>query len=154
MTTALHLLRVLVLMHRTASLPDVELTRAAPAVAAALEAETPEFPAELLLAIAWGESRFDSTVHTGRACGIMQTIARRPGDCATWREPRAAFAAGVAELTEWAHDRRTGGNVRLVLLAQACGNAAFDGTCRKTRWPGWVLGRAEQLGYNPQRRSM
>lgn len=150
----LHLLRTLTLIVRTMSLPDVEPERVLPAVIAAVDAETDEFPAELLLAIAWGESRFDSSVRTGHACGIMQTIPKRDSDCAAWRDPSAAFAAGVAELNEWMHDHRTHGDVHLVLLAQACGNSAFAGTCAKTRWPGWVLARAFRLGYHPSRSAL
>jgi hypothetical protein len=42
-------------------------------------------------------------------------------------------------------DRRVRGDLRLALLYRACGNRAFDGTCRKRAWPGWVLRRAAAL---------
>lgn len=138
-------------LHRRASeLPDVRAELIAPTVAAALTAETPEFPAELLIAIAWGESRFEPGAHTGRACGPMQTIART-GDCERWRDPFAGFQAGVDELTQWSRDRRTHHELRLILGAYACGNSIFDGTCTKTRWPSWVLARAKRLGLRDVR---
>lgn len=144
--------RALTLWRRAAELPDVRPKLITPSVAAALTAETNEFPAELLLAIAWGESRFEPGTHTGRACGPMQTIAR-DGDCARWCDPIEGFKAGVVELTEWSHDRRTHGDLRSILLAYACGNSAFDGSCTKKRWPGWVLVRARKLGMHDVRAS-
>jgi hypothetical protein len=134
------------LIEATSQLPDVEPAFVEPTVRAALAEETARFPAELLIAIAWGESRFDATVITGKCCGTMQTMAHSRADCIRWRDPRASFAAGVAELDEWAHDKHTHGALRLILLAQACGYSAFNGTCKKTRWPSWVLARARRLG--------
>lgn len=142
--------RALRLFHRASELPDVRAELVAPTVAAALTAETPEFPAELLVAIAWGESRFEPGAHTGRACGPMQTIARA-GDCERWRDPFKGFQAGVVELTTWSHDPHTHGDLRLVLGGYSCGYAAFNGTCRKARWPGWVLTRARKLGMRDVR---
>lgn len=146
--------RALTLWRRAAELPDVRPELILPSVSAALTAETPEFPAELLLAIAWGESRFEPGTHTGRAYGPMQTIAR-PGtnDGARWRDPIEGFKAGVAELREWSRDHRTHGDLRSILFAYACGNAAFNDTCTKTRWPGWVLARAHKLGMRDVRPS-
>lgn len=135
------------LFELTIQLPDVQAMKALGAVDGAVRAETPSLPAELLIAVAWGESRFETRTLTGRCCGPMQTMARSSGDCRRWSDPVEGFKAGVAELDAWAHDRRVAGNVRRMLLAQACGNAAFDGTCSKTAWPGWVLRRANRLGY-------
>lgn len=143
--------RALRLWHRACELPDVRPELITPTITAALTAETPEFPAELLLAIAWGESRLDSTIKTGKACGPMQSIPSHASDCVRWCDPIEGFKAGVAELIEWSHDKRTRGDVRLVLLAMACGNSAFDGTCKKKRWPGWVLARAHRLGMHDVR---
>lgn len=138
-------------LHRRASeLPDVRAELIAPTVAAALTAETAEFPAELLVAIAWGESRFEPTAHTGRACGPMQTIGKR-ADCARWADPFEGFKAGVNELRTWSRDRRTHRELRLILGGYSCGYAAFNGTCTKTRWPSWVLARAHKLGMHDVR---
>jgi len=131
---------------RAQELPDIEPQLVLPNVLAAFNAETIEYPAELLLAIAWGESRFKSDITTGHVCGVLQTVPRIPSDCRRWLNVFAGYQAGVDELIEWARDRRSRGDLRLVLLARACGNSAFIDTCRKQRWPGWVLRRARQLG--------
>jgi hypothetical protein len=138
--------RTFELYQRTNQLADVDPELILPAVTAALTAETDRFPAELLLAVAWGESRFISSTHTGKACGIMQTIPSKPDDCRRWLDPVEGFKAGVAELIEWSRDARTHNDVRTILLAYACGNQAFDGTCIKEKWPDWVLARARRLG--------
>lgn len=143
--------RTFELYQRTSQLPDVNPELVLPTVTAALTAETDRIPAELLLAVAWGESRFISATHTGKACGIMQTIPSSLDDCNRWLDPVEGFRAGVAELTEWSHDARTHGDLRLILLAQACGNRAFDRTCTKKTWPGWVLARAHRLGMHDVR---
>jgi len=133
------------------SMPDVRPTQATEAARAALIVETAELPAELLLAIAWGESRFDPTVVTGKACGPMQTIPSRPDDCARWRDPVEGFRAGRDELAdELMHDHRVHGDLRLALLAYACGNSVFDGTCKKLGWPSVIIERAKGLGWRPR----
>lgn len=130
----------------TSRLPDVEPNVVVPAVIGAMAAETPDFPAELLIAIGWGETRLDSRVHTKYVCGVMQAVITKRSDCEQWStDPIAGFRAGVAELEEWRHDRRTGGKLTNVLLAQACGQKAFEGTCQKGHWPAWVIGRARCL---------
>jgi hypothetical protein len=134
------------LLHRVERLPDTRPELALITTLAALSAESDRFPAELLIAIAWGESRLEPTTKTGRACGPMQTIAVKPGDCERWATPLYGYQAGVDELTEWSNDKRTRGDLELVLLAYACGSSAFNGTCKKTSWPGWVLKRARRLG--------
>jgi len=132
-------------------LPDVQPDRVLPAVVGAVRAETPEYPAELLLAIAWGESRLDPTVRTGKVCGILQVnpvdIHRPHSDCDAWsRDVGEGMRAGVVELEMLSADPRVRGNLWLTLLYRACGNAAFDGTCQKTLWPNWVLNRARCMG--------
>lgn len=146
------------LFEATAKLPDIEPNLILPTVRGALVAETERWTAPLLVSIAWGESRFESWNKTvssasslGHVCGPMQTMPQRAGDCALWADPVEGFRAGVAELDEWARDKRTRGAVWWVLLGQACGNSAFDGTCSKTWWPSWVIERAKRLGYVPAR---
>lgn len=138
------------LRHNARLLPDVRLTDVEAAVEAAISVETPDLPASLLVSIMWGESRFVPDVRTGRVCGVMQVnpsdIGRPRSDCTRWKHDiRAAAAAGVKELQMMLGDRRVSGNLRKALLYRACGNSAFDGTCKKGRWPGWVLRRATKL---------
>lgn len=132
-------------------LPDVQPELVDPAVDAALATETPAIPSELLLSIAWGESRFRPDQRTGVVCGALQVnpadIGEPRENCARWsNNTRLGFAAGVRELEMMLADRRVHGNLRLALLYRACGNAAFDGTCAKGRWPEWVLVRAAMIG--------
>lgn len=132
------------------SLPDVRREHLLPALEAAIAHETPEIPAELLVSIMWGESRFIPNKRTGRVCGLMQVspadIGKPRRDCLVWeRDVGAAVAAGVLELKIMLRDGRVRGDVRKALLYRACGNSAFDGTCQKKGWPGWVLDRAQRL---------
>lgn len=131
-------------------LPDVPSERVDAAVDAAFAAETDEVPAELLLSIAWGESRFDSTARVGRVCGIVQVAPRYVGKtkavCKVWaHDLTAAFRAGALQLEDMLRDPRVRHDMRKALLYRACGNSAFDGTCRKAAYPGWVLRRAAFL---------
>ena len=136
-------------LHRLAEgLPDVLPIDADEAVDAALAVETAQIPAELLIAIAWGESRFVPTTVTGKACGPMQTISTSLAGCLAMQAPIVGFGAGVAELTAWL--RLSRGDLRLALAGYACGMSAFSGTCHKMAWPGWVLYRARRLGYRSQ----
>lgn len=124
-------------------------------VDAAISAETRRVPAELLLAVAWGESRFRTDVATGRVCGPLQVA---PGDlgmpyqrtCEIWeQEPVEAYAAGVKEIEMMLADARVHGSMTLALMYRACGNAAFWASpCVKAKrmWPAWVLARAAFLG--------
>lgn len=138
------------IMANALSLPDVRESDVRPAVEAALRHETAEIPAELLVSIMWGESRFIPTIRTGIVCGIMQVgphnINRPRKVCSTWdRDVDMAVADGVRELKMLLSDKRVRGNVRRALLYRACGNAAFNGSCKKGAWPGWVLQRARRL---------
>lgn len=131
-------------------LHDVDSALVDPAVDAALATETLAVPAELLLSIAWSESRFRPDQRTGVVCGALQVnptdIGEPRGNCAHWAsDTRLGFAAGVRELEIMLGDRRVHGNLRLALLYRACGNVAFDGTCTKTKWPQWVLARADMI---------
>lgn len=132
------------LIRRTEALPDVARHDAEVAARTALLVETADVPAELLIAIAWGESRFVPTTITGRACGLVQTIGASPSACKAMTVPIIGMLAGIAELRGWL--RIAHGDLRLALLAYACGYSAFDGTCSKQAWPGWVLHRARSLG--------
>lgn len=134
--------RFIVVLERVAQLPDVEPEQVLPTTIAAFYTETDEYPAELLLALAWSESRFEPTTITGHAYGVLQ-VSRIPSAC---RSAVDGYRAGVAELQELARDRRTSGQLDRVLLYRACGNAAFNGTCTKQRWVTAALHRARRLG--------
>jgi hypothetical protein len=138
------------LTRQAQALPDVAGADAKIAVEAALLVETEELPAELLVAIAWGESRFISSTVTGRACGPMQTIAWSRASCRAMQIPLVGFALGVVELKQWLRVAR--GDLRLALLGQACGWSAFREGCSKGQWPGWVLRRASVLGLTVARK--
>lgn len=123
--------------------PDVAYAHAEAASAAA----TAEIPAELLLGIAFVESRFDTTAvsrveghvrRTGRwpsriaparldrraslFCGPLQTYARSWSACLAMRDLRTAYTAAVAELSQWLRDRRVHGNTTRALAGHGCGN--------------------------------
>jgi hypothetical protein len=111
--------------------------------------ETECAPAELLLALAWGESRFESDA--APACGVMQVypsdLGLAPAACQAWRSSALeGFRAGVLELeTEFA-DSRVRGDLRAALLYRACGNAAFvAGACGKHGWVDAALTRYRTL---------
>lgn len=132
-------------------LPDVVPEDAAVAVEAALIVESRTVPAELLVAIAWGESRFIPSTVTGRACGLLQVVASAPASCSALQIPIVGMLVGRLELEQWlalAH-----GDLHLALLGNACGMSALRGTCTKTAWPNWVLGRARWLGLDVGPRS-
>lgn len=129
-------------------LGDVSDSDAMMAVVSAHAAETKRYPAELLLAIAWGESRLIATTITGHACGPMQTIPVTRRECFFQRVSAIGFAAGVHELESWERDPYTRGHLELVLLGYAGGYAAFTEIDHPKRaWPRAILWRARQLGY-------
>lgn len=130
-------------------LPDVGLRDATVAAHAALLVETERVPAELLIAIAWGESRFVASTVTNRACGLLQVIAGSRAECSFLEIPLVNAYVARRQLEEWLRVSR--GDLRKALLGNACGFSAFTGTCSKTRWPGWVLERARSLGWSPKR---
>lgn len=139
---ALHHLYDTLQLHEAArGLPDVGSPDLADQfVDAALELQTPRVPASLLVALAWGESRFDSTARP--ACGAMQVYPRDLGEsqasCAEWRQDlRAGVRAGVREIETMLADKRVRGDMRRALLYRACGNRAFDGTCAAKKYA-WV----------------
>lgn len=145
--------RVLRLINNVSQLPDVDEQLLQPAIEAAVAAETKRIPAELLIAIAWGESRLNPHVRTGVVCGPMQVnptdIGRPRSDCEVWeRDITAGYRAGVTELETMLQDPRVHGSLERALLYRACGNALFRGKCTKMGWARWVLDRAAALRRN------
>jgi hypothetical protein len=112
----LWLVRVAFLIFSTLRLPDINPMLAVENVGVAIIVETDNYPAELLVSLAWAESRFDPSVKTKKVCGPLQVVPRSPDDCQGLMN---GFAAGVAELQELARDRRTHGDLELVLLYRA-----------------------------------
>lgn len=141
-------------------LPDVDAPdRIDHFVEAALTAQTSRVPAALLVALAWGESRFDSAARP--ACGVMQVYPRyldEPASaCDEWRRDlRAGVRAGVREIELMLDDKRVHGNMRRALLYRACGNSAFDGSCSKAKrsWVTAALARWRALSTYVALRSL
>src|SRR5262249_5967634 len=116
-------------------------------VEAAEASATDEIPSELLLGIAFVESRYDPTTtsrvegnvrKTGRYpstsapaqlnrraslfCGPLQTFAPSWSSCLRMRDLRTAYAAAAAELGQWLRDRRVHGSIPRALAGHGCGN--------------------------------
>jgi hypothetical protein len=139
-------------------------------VQAAIHASTDLVSAELLLAMAFIESRFEShtvsriegkrRVH-GRFtsttppkaldprgsmyCGPLQTRARTWDDCLEQRTNLVlAYSAGARELTNWLRDRHVGGDLTRALAGYGCGyHGVRTGKCN--RYPNRVLWQARQF---------
>jgi hypothetical protein len=130
-----------------AAVPTLTVEQAYAHAAAASAAATPRVPAQLLLAIAFIESRFDVTAtsrvegrtrrtgpypsatppaglaaHASLYCGPLQTFAGSWPACLELRALPAAYAAGAAELEQWLRDRRVHGDLTLALAGHGCGN--------------------------------
>lgn len=144
-------------------------------VQAASAAATDEVTAELLLGIAFIESRFDSTAvsrvegrtrRTGpyasttapasldrRAslfCGPLQTFAASWSACVAMRNLATAYAAGAAELRQWLRDPRVRGSTVRALAGHGCGNfGVVTGRCNG--YPERVLTITRQLRPQPVR---
>jgi len=134
----------------TADLPDTDPTRVGPMVITACAEATLKARAALLVALAWGESRFDQRAQP--LCGVLQVnpidINQPIGVCATWRtDLQLAVHAGVIEIEMLMADHRVAGDMRKMLLYRACGNKAFNGTCdaKKYAWVEAALARYLQL---------
>lgn len=134
-------------MRLQAAEPDLTFWDAFDHAAAAVDASTPRVQPELLLAIAFVESRFDVTAtsrvegkrrRTGHYasttppanlntrssmyCGPLQTFAGSWNECISLRDPHAAYTAGADELEHWLRDRRVRGDVTRALAGHGCGN--------------------------------
>jgi hypothetical protein len=138
-------------------------------VEAAEAAATDQISSELLLGIAFVESRYDPTAvsrverntrRTGRYpsttapaqldrraslfCGPLQTYASSWSACMGMRNLKVAYSAGVAELERWLSDRRVRGSISRALAGHGCGNrGVLTGACN--RYPNRVLAMQRQL---------
>lgn len=138
-------------------------------VQAATAAATERVPAELLLAVAYVESRYDVTalsriegktrVHgrypsttppknlrkgTSLYCGPLQTFARNWDECMKQRDLNVAYATAAKEIEHWLRDRRVRGDMTRALAGYGCGNHGVK-TGKCNRYPGRVLWQARRL---------
>lgn len=142
---------------------------------AAATAETEQVPAELLLGIAFVESRFDPRAvsrvegHTRKTgpylstqapahldrraslyCGPLQTYAPSWSACMAMRDLETAYAAGAAELAQWLRDRRVRGRTTRALAGHGCGNyGVLTGRCNG--YPERVLDMTRRIRATPAR---
>lgn len=153
----------------TATYPALDMEVAYEHAEAAAMAATDDIKAELLLAVAFVESRFDlywvSRVEgterrigrhpsdrpparwrrgTNLFCGPLQTMARTWDQCLSHRELRVAYETGAKEIDAWLKDRRVRGDLTRALSGYGCGNHGVrTGKCN--RYPGRVLYQARRL---------
>ena len=134
-------------MRLSVAQPQLSFWDAYENAAAAVEASTAHVQPELLLAIAFVESRFDVTAtsrvegHKRRTghyasttpppslntrmsmyCGPLQTFAGSWSECMAMRDPHVAYAAGADELERWLRDKRVRGDITRALAGHGCGN--------------------------------
>ncbi len=147
--------------------PAEALAHAREAMHAAAASE--DISPELLLAIAFVESRFDPTAlsrvegdqrrggrwpydvppkrltkGTSMFCGALQTRALTWQQCLKQRDLHYAYRRAVRELESWLHDRRVRGDITRALAGYACGNRGVK-TGKCNRYPGRVLWQARRL---------
>jgi hypothetical protein len=149
--------------------PQLDTADAFAHARAATHAATPEVSAELLLGMAYVESRFDpmgvSRIEgkkrrvgrypsweaparwrkgTSLYCGPLQTFAGTWEDCMKQRDLDVAYATAVEEVGRWLRDRRVRGDMTRALAGYGCGNRGVrTGKCN--RYPGRVLWQAKRL---------
>jgi hypothetical protein len=147
--------------------PAVAYDHAAAANAAATRYVSPE----LLLGIAFVESRYDPTAtsrvergvrHTGAYpsttppydldpgtslyCGPLQTYASSWSRCLAARDLASGYATGADEIGQWLRDPRVRGDVTLALAGHGCGNAGvMTGGCNT--YPARVLAVAAWIAH-------
>jgi hypothetical protein len=159
-----------------AAIPSVSIETAYEHASAACEAaEARDLQPELLLAVAYVESRFDPTAvsrvvaarrHTGsypsmrapagldvRAglfCGPLQTYAKSWAQCTSLRSLDQGYEAGARELSRWLADRHVRGSVSRALAGHGCGYfGVTSGRCNN--YPARVLA-VERRIRGPHRR--
>ena len=137
---------------------------------AAIAAATARVKPELLLAIAFTETKLDamalSRVEGGQRrvdrwesreppkrwrkgtslfCGPLQTQARTWDECLAQRDLPTAYATGVKEIEQWLDEPVGRGNLARALAGFGCGTeGARAGTCSNA-FEARVLGRAREL---------
>lgn len=131
-------------------LPDVRPELLEDAITAALGVETPDVPAELLLALAWHESRFEPGLRTGKVCGALQVVPAEVGErdardaCHRWSQDTwQGFEAGAKELRIWL--KHAHGDMAIALRGRACGWVGLTQSCGKEWWIRLVRQKAREL---------
>lgn len=161
-------------MRLQAAVPSLDLEMAYAHIEAAGAVATEQISVELLLGIAYVESRFDPTAlsrvegtarRTGRYpsttaparlnrrasmfCGPLQTYAPSWSRCLAMRDLKTGYAAAVEELEQWLRDRRVRGSVARALAGHGCGNVGVLSRGVVTRscngYPGRVLAMERQF---------
>ncbi|MDB4958649.1 MAG: hypothetical protein JWO36_6218 [Myxococcales bacterium] len=156
-----------------AAVPTLDVMDAYAHASAAIEASTGSVEPELLLAIAFVESRFDPTAtsrveggkrktghYAGTAppesldtraslyCGPLQTFASTWTECLRLRQLSSAYSAGVSEIETWLRDRRVHGSVTKALAGHGCGNyGVLTGRCNE--YPSRVLRIEHRFAIQP-----
>lgn len=140
--------------------------RAAEHAAAAIAAERGGVSAELLLAAAYSETRYDAT-HVGAhgphgLCGALQATATSDLECTTWGTDIAAgYAAGAEQIAAWRRACSRASRRGAWSTIDDCALAGYGGGWRAvaagtSTYPARVAGRARRirrlersLGYAP-----
>lgn len=165
--------RLALAMQLHAAVPELPVFDAIQHASAAVDSATPKLRPELLLAIAFIESRYDTTAtsrvesgtrRTGSRpsilpprnldrnaslyCGPLQTFASSWSECIGLRDSRRAYAAATKELLTWLRDPRVGGDVTRALAGHGCGNHGVT-TGRCNGYPQRVLATERRL-FSPR----
>lgn len=135
---------------RVLALGDVRPELIDDAVVAALGVETDDVPAELLLSLAWWESRLEPSLRNGHVCGALQVKPEDVGErsfrdaCHRWSQDTwQGFKAGADELELWlGHSHRS---LYVALRARACGWIGLSRGCGKGWWIDRVRRTTRQL---------
>jgi hypothetical protein len=159
-----------------ASVPTLDVSEAYAHAAAATAAATEEVSAELLLGVAYVESRYNPTAlsrvvdgvrktglyrstrrperdpGTSMFCGPLQTYARTWSECLAMRDLTTGYEAATRELQQWLRDRRVRGDITRALAGHACGNHGVN-TGKCNRYPQRVLAKARRLRGAASRRA-
>jgi len=163
LTVALFFQHLELALRLTAAVPALDPATAFAHAVAAHEARSDAIEPELLLAMAYIESRYDPTSlsrvegekrRTGpwraevppRAmnrrssmfCGPLQTHARTWKQCLEQRQLAVAYPKAVSELEDWLRDRRVRGRLTKALAGYGCGNHGVN-TGKCNRYPERVL---------------
>jgi len=107
---------------------------------AAVVAELPGLPAEVLLATASVESSFRHKLHgrlktargISRFCGVLQAMSKGSRKrCVELTDMLTGYVVGAEEIAYWL-DRRCGGRLTCALRGHGCGNSGVrEGACAR-----------------------